>query len=902
MKIREILEEKEYRNIKTEVDLYAKQMLTDYINGLEGQSGTVGEKEIFDPVWGPVEFNHGEILLLDSPLIQRLRKIKQLGLASYVYCGADYSRFSHTIGVFCLSGRMAEIISNKLAHQERAQYFVQIVRLAALFHDAGHMFFSHASERYFTENPHCKRYNEVKNALVDIQQKVNSDVALHELLSVMLVNSEAVKMLIKNVIPFLDGIACRGEDDLKEIIEYISCLIIGQAVDEKILPYHQIINGPVDADKCDYLSRDSHATNVPVAVDIFRLIHKLDVEMIEIPEAVYDSKIWEGSVGQAYYPTIRSSAVEAVSQLAMARSIMYNSVYYHQKVRTAEAMLERVLEKLDAIGVSALRNFSQILLMTDDAFGFYCYQILSFYTKEEQEVQLQHVIRDLEKINFRMLLKRACIIDENYIKETEEGSYTFEKDVLRVQKGDVFQKIEEDTKQEYQLICKVLGEYDKYNNERAFLIMGFPKKLFGDSIPNAVISYGTGDVEKAADIFQTGTWLDSRNSKNVDLYLLTNCDKRELAFLALQKVLYARYNIIIKTGAAKCSKVPNEKIRGIRKTLLGKNYYNKNLVLVSDILLEKFNSRIEAVCKKYQTFEGKQGKIVTEETVKNYIRQFMYLELSEDQIKSVIDGILIMLENGTYINREYFSKSLEKVFKEITPENERIFLCPLGGEKDSAYHMLYYLNDLRDNTRIVITKSLQEAIEKSELGQKIVFFDDGAYSGKQVSSIIEEYMGIPLEKRTTSERHVTPLNDEERKKIQERKVHIAYICFNTRNESFIKERGKEVGMEIESIKYMEDMKGKIFDESSTLFKNSEQRLLVKDCFSQIGCEILNSVKQKKIDWPEDRIEKSALGYNDAQQVVILKSNIPTYTLTALWLSDGKFNGRDWIPLFNRTDK
>ena len=226
MKIREILEDEKFARIKKEVDLYAEKMLTDYTQNLSIQSGNVSEKEIFDAVWGPVEFNPGEIALLDSPLIQRLRKIKQLGLASYVYCEADYSRFSHTVGVFYLSGRMAQIIQKQLKGIDEKYNFVQIVRLAAIFHDAGHMYFSHVSERYFTENERFSRYNEVKSMLMKMQTLVNSRVPLHEVLGIMLLQTKAVKDLIRKVIPHLDGINVKTENDLDEILEIFPALPI----------------------------------------------------------------------------------------------------------------------------------------------------------------------------------------------------------------------------------------------------------------------------------------------------------------------------------------------------------------------------------------------------------------------------------------------------------------------------------------------------------------------------------------------------------------------------------------------------------------------------------------------------------------------------------------------------
>lgn len=271
MKIREILENEKFYKMRSEIDNFAQIMLAQYIADIKSNLCYTNEKEIFDVIWGPVEFNSGEILILDSPLIQRLRKIKQLGLASYVYCGADYSRLSHTIGVFYLAGRMAKQIQ-KYATQGQGKYnFVQIVRLAALFHDAGHMYYSHVSEHYFVENEKYSRYHEIKKALIEFDKSTNSKVSLHELIAVILVNSKSVRTLLELAWPHLEMSTVKKPIEIDEVIEFISCLIIGQANGEEMLPYYQIINGPVDADKCDYLSRDSHATNVPVAVDIFRL-------------------------------------------------------------------------------------------------------------------------------------------------------------------------------------------------------------------------------------------------------------------------------------------------------------------------------------------------------------------------------------------------------------------------------------------------------------------------------------------------------------------------------------------------------------------------------------------------------------------------------------------------------
>ncbi len=907
MKVYELLEKEQIREFRNEINLFAEKVLESYLQNLGSCVGQPESKEIFDPIWGPVELNAGEIILLDSPIIQRLRKIKQLGLASYVYCGADYSRFSHTLGVFWLANEMAEIIHKQLvkARGEDAVNFIQIVRLAALFHDTGHMFFSHVTERYFVENDKCHRFHEIKKAIEVFCKAIDDNVSLHEMISVMIVNSPAVKKLLLKVAPVLEFQNVRSDEDITKITEYISCLIIGQANDAFMLPYYQIINGPIDADKCDYLSRDSHATNIPVAVDIFRLIHKLSVTKDKLPDTLPDTKLWEDDKnGDVYYPTIKSSATEALNQLMMARSIMYNSVYYHQKVRTAETMFRSILEDLNEIKVEAVRNFTEIMLITDDVFGYYCFSILSAGCANQK--QLRHITEQLNRINFRMLYKRACSIDmEQILSLSEEKEFMLDRHMFMLSNSNAIKRIERETKEQYNRICSLLNKEDSC--DCSFMIMDFPKVRSSDSIPNIYISYGNGAVRNYSEIFQAGTWIESKESRHREQYLVSNCEHRELAFLALQKVLYATYGAYLLDSAAACSKVSPEEIKKRKRRLLSKNYYSDALMLASEIIIPDFDRKIDEVCRKYQTYEGAKGKIITKENLNSFLLQFLQIHQTEDNCRCLLDGVLKILLHGIYIDRKTFGSKMELLFQKIQAVSQALYVCPLGSVTDSGVHMTYYLNDLNGSgLQIQTYSSLQEALYNSKKGDSIVLFDDGAYSGKQIGSILEEYMGVPEENRLTQESHVKPLTEEEKRQIKERNVYIAYICLNAKNSASITKAAKDVGIQIKSIEYIYDMQEKAFDKDLEIFEDDHQRDLLKECFYNIGLQILTSVKKEgdsfKKGWTQERAEKGALGYNDAQQMVILKSSVPTYTMTAFWLEGGIFEGNTWNPLFARTNK
>jgi hypothetical protein len=124
-------------------------------------------KDIHDPIWGTNRFSWRELAVIDSPIIQRLRRIHQTGLAYYVYPSARHSRFEHTLGVVTVasrvldavaqrySGRLEEIADTLKRSSEKVDDTIsrwrQELRLAALLHDTGHSLLSHASERIYGE-------------------------------------------------------------------------------------------------------------------------------------------------------------------------------------------------------------------------------------------------------------------------------------------------------------------------------------------------------------------------------------------------------------------------------------------------------------------------------------------------------------------------------------------------------------------------------------------------------------------------------------------------------------------------------------------------------------------------------------------------------------------------------
>ena len=248
-----------------------------------------------DPIHDYVRVDDLEAVVLGSRPLQRLRFVRQLGLANLVYPGAEHSRFGHVLGAMELAGRMYDALAGKrpdlLENHPRA-VDRRRVRLAALLHDIGHAPFSHSSEELFEGG---------------IQ---------HEEMTARLLHIPEMKEVIST-----DG-------DLG--VEGIARVLSGEGTDtERLLC--QIVSGELDADKMDYLLRDSHFCGVRYGnYDLGRLLETI--------EPLQDPLTGAWGIG------IEEGGVHAFEALVLARYYMFTQVYFNVTGKVLELHLNEWLE------------------------------------------------------------------------------------------------------------------------------------------------------------------------------------------------------------------------------------------------------------------------------------------------------------------------------------------------------------------------------------------------------------------------------------------------------------------------------------------------------------------------------------------------------------------------------
>jgi len=266
-------------------------------------------RRIRDLVHGFIYLDKQECEIIDHPVFQRLRRIKQLSLTDMVYPGASHTRFEHSIGVMQMATDMFDSIVAKrkqfledelFLKESGIQIYRKIVRLAALLHDIGHAPFSHSGEDLMPLLP-PEHNNYVKGEFKRYK---------HEEYSI-----EIIKNIFKEIIeehPVNDNYRIRVDD--------VTALLGDTTVRIKAtsLLWKELISGQIDADRADYLLRDSLHLGVNYGIyDKNRLVSCITVGKTETGALVL---------------AIEEGGWHIAESLVIARYQMFTQVYFH-KVR-----------------------------------------------------------------------------------------------------------------------------------------------------------------------------------------------------------------------------------------------------------------------------------------------------------------------------------------------------------------------------------------------------------------------------------------------------------------------------------------------------------------------------------------------------------------------------------------
>ena len=259
--------------------------------------------DIIDPIHDFVRVNSNELKIIDTPIFQRLRRIRQLSGAHLIYPGAQHTRFEHSLGVMHIASMAGHALNEKgIVSSDN----IQDLRFAGLLHDIGHGPFSHIFEELLQKR---------KMSHEDMGRDIILKTQIGDLISANGFNKKLITELAFG--------------------------------DSKFQFMNEIISGALSADIMDYLLRDGYFTGAEHAkIDHNRLTYSLDV---------YKNKL-----------ALEKSALVNFETMMISRYQMFKAVYFHKTVRAGEVMLlESMYLAEEELGLSST-SLNEYLKLTDE--------------------------------------------------------------------------------------------------------------------------------------------------------------------------------------------------------------------------------------------------------------------------------------------------------------------------------------------------------------------------------------------------------------------------------------------------------------------------------------------------------------------------------------------------------
>ena len=447
-----------------------------------------------------------EVPVLDSPLVQRLRYIKQTAFADYLYPSANHTRFSHSVGVAHMATRICAGLNESGFKVDDTDK--NALRLAGLLHDIGHCFLSHLSERTIDEH-FGDPFTALSAAPTEFPHFAGKKTG--EILSYLMITSPPMAELISTSTN-LDASVIGG-------------LVLGKGRTPQVQWMGDVISGPFDADKLDYLARDCYSTGIRAEVDTEHIVNGLALA------DVAGDTILAGTPG----------IVSNLEQIVAAKVQLYFAVYHHHKVRALECMVRGAVdfarENPDEIQQERFRfrSLVDVLRMTDPDFFQMC------TTEPALKSSIGQMFRS------RRILKRALALTWDTFQSNDASkSLEFEALAELEQRAEV-----RELRQAIVDSCDKLGSKDIH---WLWLDVPTPPTLDDDTALARIVA--GEEVRTLNDYFPTPNWMKSYGEfrETSHIFAWPDKDLRRSVSESAQTLLRDRFDFEIYSQATDCIK------------------------------------------------------------------------------------------------------------------------------------------------------------------------------------------------------------------------------------------------------------------------------------------------------------------------------------------------------------
>ena len=892
-----------------------------------------GAKVIKDQIWGMIEVDQACLRIIDSPLLQKMRAVKQTGFSYLTYPPAEHSRFSHSLGMMHVVSRFLDAMKrHPTAGQPPAAVFQywqvddgwpKLLRHAALLHDIGHMPFSHVTETILEadrQNFLCGRTT-VEDFLFEVEDCLAPPKEVHfsECLSLAIILTQRFRKFYNE---YVDRQA--RPDDVQKIVS----MIIGIPPEEGMPGLSGIISGPsIDADKIDYINRDAAACGIPIGVDVSRLFLRsafITVQPRELQRLRHSPTL---PLNPETIFVVNASGLDSIEEIGQARTALYHRVYLHQTTRNAERLLARAIHAATSnFDIAEFDPTNVMDIWAKDDFGLL--NILAISRVEET--------RDLaRRLLSRSLPKRGCVFGRNYTRPSYSVSNIFPKMNPKARKnlakqitgtaldglkrkqlmGAPQRQFEMEIADEMTKVAAAIRSVDGICPAgRPGVITVLPMSnlepnrsdcivLESRRLNSTAVSSISDEQLEAADI-----------AKSVG-YVMTDWQWREISFIATRSVLYRRRSSLANVALQPFSDGEQITVQCSSSILIDAEAVVARVGLDSDQLHDAMDAadrggyfddaprlapfdisdeQLYQAASHFSEFSGEGNWTVSMQTVKSFIEQIP---------RRLRAKTLTLFPKFKVLEKsEVVSAIREKIKERPKPTGgHQGFIIGLSPDSGNTARM-HLENNLKESLRPLgweFKKTLRDVLDEADKGDDLILCDDNVTSGSQALCQFMAWLGVPEAEWTEEQRQEqgierSPLARQARQRLTGLRITIVSAVGTAAGGVRLGKALPEIGISsFQGLHYGSEASDQAvdLDELAPFFADVGKELLAWGRYGQSDFSKLT---------PEQRAlcERDALGSGGAKALMCTPTNVPVGTIPAFWCP-GLYRGEPWCPLLLR---